>query len=288
MDETDTQKNRLQRIKGRLLDKRYIMPRDWHELNRLNLRHRVAQRAGEKNIFANQVRNPQRVLDVGCGTGKWCQEIAHRFQHASVIGLDINRIPFERAQEERLDPKFQFVEANALRGLPFPNDFFDYVHARFASSFIPIPRWPLMITEMVRVIRPGGWLEIVENGSPPATIGPKQREITQATLVFFERLGIGFVDASLRGWLKNAGLIQVQQQDLALRGKGVARNMYLAVRNLRPSLLSHELMTAEQFDALTKGLEEEMLRYQVPLPIVAVWGMKPLILPTSQEQPLRF
>jgi ubiquinone/menaquinone biosynthesis C-methylase UbiE len=265
----------LRRIKGRPLDNTYFMPRDQHELNRLNLRHRALQKAGDKNIFA-PVRNPRYVLDVGCGTAKWCQEIAHHFQHARVVGLDIDRQPIDRAQSTlSLPPNFKFVQANALRGLSFPDASFDYVHARFISSFVPLPQWPEMIAELVRVIRPGGWLELVENGLPPAAMGPLQREITQAVLVLFERLRIGFVSASLLGWVQDAGLSQTGQRDVALRGKGVAKNMYLAVKNLRPLLLQYGLLSAERFEMLISGLYEEMLHYQTPLPILAVWGTKP-------------
>lgn len=51
-----------------------------------------------------------------------------------------------------------------LKGLPFPDQQFDYVHQRLLVAAIPAANWPEVIHELVRVTRPGGWVELLEVG----------------------------------------------------------------------------------------------------------------------------
>jgi ubiquinone/menaquinone biosynthesis C-methylase UbiE len=43
---------------------------------------------GKKDYLAPIGGNPQRVLDIGCGTGIWCIDFADKFPSASVSGFE--------------------------------------------------------------------------------------------------------------------------------------------------------------------------------------------------------
>lgn len=49
----------------------------------------------------------------------------------------------------------------SLKGLPFENDRFDYVRMAFLEHAISELKWPAVLAEVVRVLRPGGTLEII-------------------------------------------------------------------------------------------------------------------------------
>jgi predicted N-acetyltransferase YhbS len=90
------------------------------------------------------------LLDLGCGTGFWLPRYADA---AHVIGVEPD--PALRAGAPRC------VIAGSAEQLPLPDDSVDVVHARFAYFFPPDcePGWH----EVMRVLRPGGTLVVVDN-----------------------------------------------------------------------------------------------------------------------------
>ncbi|KAK8872335.1 methyltransferase LaeA [Apiospora arundinis] len=48
---------------------------------------------------------PQRILDLGCGTGIWCIDMADQYPGASIIGWDLSL----RMQPEKIAPRMQFL-----------------------------------------------------------------------------------------------------------------------------------------------------------------------------------
>ncbi|CAG8517368.1 13892_t:CDS:2, partial [Dentiscutata heterogama] len=73
-----------------------------------------------------------------------------------VVGLDVS--PY---QPKQIKPKnFTFVKANATEGLPFDDNTFDFIFQRYLTAEIPKEKWPYLINELVRVLKPGGFLEL--------------------------------------------------------------------------------------------------------------------------------
>ncbi|PWN51248.1 hypothetical protein IE53DRAFT_368224 [Violaceomyces palustris] len=109
-------------------------------------------------------RKPARVLDLGCGTGAWCLDLAREWPDTEFIGLDVCPIQSDLSVlgEPELARRISWVVANFLRRLPFPDDSFDYVHIRFVQFGVPEDRWPDLVSEAERVLAPGGVLEILE------------------------------------------------------------------------------------------------------------------------------
>lgn len=92
---------------------------------------------------------PERVLDVGTGTGEGALLIAREFPRASVRGVDISEQMVRRAQARiGLDPEgrvaFRSADASAL---PYEDGSFDLVSQL---------NMPPFFAEIARVLRPGG------------------------------------------------------------------------------------------------------------------------------------
>ena len=82
--------------------------------------------------------------------------MADSYPHAKFTGIDISPI-----QPLQVKPKnFTFVQANLLNGLPFADDSFDFVFQRLLVGAIPKNKWPFIINELTRVLKPGGYLEV--------------------------------------------------------------------------------------------------------------------------------
>lgn len=95
----------------------------------------------------------QQVLDVGCGTGVVALTAARAGAH--VIGADLAPALLERARENasiaNLAVTFQEADVEAL---PFDDGQFDIVLSQFGHMFGPRPE--ITVSEMLRVLKPGG------------------------------------------------------------------------------------------------------------------------------------
>jgi ubiquinone/menaquinone biosynthesis C-methylase UbiE len=93
-------------------------------------------------------------LDVGCGTG--VVAITAALRGARVSGLDLTPELLEHARgngEIAGCGKIDWVEGDA-ENLPYPDDSFDVVLSQLGHMFAPRP--DVAISEMRRVLRPGG------------------------------------------------------------------------------------------------------------------------------------
>jgi ubiquinone/menaquinone biosynthesis C-methylase UbiE len=92
---------------------------------------------------------PERILDVGCGTGEGTLFLAREFPQARVRGVDISGEMIAAAVAKvGLDPegRVAFKQADAA-SLPYPDDHFDLV---------ALLNMPPFVAELARVLRPGG------------------------------------------------------------------------------------------------------------------------------------
>src|SRR5215471_12150535 len=109
----------------------YVLPWTMEEVRRLDFQHYLLRQAMAGNYCA-PLKRPKNILDVGCGTGRWAQEMAQTFPEANVIGLDIFDPPVVINALTK-PSNYQFVMADALKGLPFSPYQFDFVHQRSLS-----------------------------------------------------------------------------------------------------------------------------------------------------------
>ncbi|KAI0081651.1 hypothetical protein K474DRAFT_1258092 [Panus rudis PR-1116 ss-1] len=107
---------------------------------------------------------PTRVLDIGCGVGTWILDCARIWKHAQFVGVDIVPLQPDLAQAgtPQLAARIDWVQANFLEGLPFQDEEFDYVHIKRIARGVPEDKWDSLFEEILRVMKPGGALEIIE------------------------------------------------------------------------------------------------------------------------------
>jgi ubiquinone/menaquinone biosynthesis C-methylase UbiE len=104
-----------------------------------------------------------RLLDVGCGTGRTMIQLAETHPILEMIGVDMSpfyiEVARERFQHER---RVQLMTANA-EDLPFKDEYFDVVTSVFTMHELPRAVRRRVLSEIRRVLRPGGLLVIEDS-----------------------------------------------------------------------------------------------------------------------------
>jgi ubiquinone/menaquinone biosynthesis C-methylase UbiE len=92
---------------------------------------------------------PQRIVDVGTGTGAGAFSLGQRFPDAEIVGVDLSAAMLEQARRntpEELRRRISFEQADAS-ALPFADGSFDLAsHANMIPFF----------DEVARIVAPGG------------------------------------------------------------------------------------------------------------------------------------
>ena len=109
------------------------------------------------------------VLDIATGAGHTALAFAPYVQtvHATDITPQMLAATHGLAVEHRLDNIF-LAEAEA-HDLPYAAGLFDLVTCRIAAHHFADPA--RFVSEAARVLKPGGWLAIVDNVVPPGSVG---------------------------------------------------------------------------------------------------------------------
>ncbi|TVY81903.1 Secondary metabolism regulator [Lachnellula suecica] len=191
-------------------DGKYLFPNDEKEQDRLDLFHHVFNLLFGGKLFHAPVDNPQRVLDVGTGTGIWAIDFADQHPSSHVVGCDLSPI-----QPGWIPPNLEFevddIE-DTWRHKPF-----NFIHMRMLGG--AIKDWEALIAQAYDNLEPGGWLESVEfevwvdcqndgEVEMPKMIQQWQSLLTEAG----ERIGRTFIVAvHMKNWMEKAGFVDIRE-----------------------------------------------------------------------------
>ncbi|KAH8116923.1 S-adenosyl-L-methionine-dependent methyltransferase [Phellopilus nigrolimitatus] len=154
----------------------YQLPADADEIKRLEYFHKMMYMVmGDKNHVGpvEDVLNvpsdrKKRILDIGTGSGLWAIQIADEFPDVEVVGVDLAPI-----QPEMVPPNCDFELFDAQL-IPYPNEYFDIVHARCVNN--GMKNYPLFLEEVARILRPGGLVILIESEIKPLSEGKQPIE----------------------------------------------------------------------------------------------------------------
>jgi ubiquinone/menaquinone biosynthesis C-methylase UbiE len=101
-------------------------------------------------------RSMARILDLGCGTGRFSEALAARFE-ADVIGIDPSRKMLQVAREKRRDSRVRYAAGRA-EAIPLSADSVDLVFISMSLHHFADP--PAAAKECRRVLSRGGLIMI--------------------------------------------------------------------------------------------------------------------------------
>jgi SAM-dependent methyltransferase len=259
---------------------RYLFPRHPSEVNRLDLQHFALREALGINFFA-PIEDAERILDVGTGSGQWCVDTTAQFPHALVVGLDLV------SPKPARDRRFDLVRGDVTAGLPFQSETFDFVHQRLLRAGIPVVAWPNVAADLVRITRPGGWVELMEVSNNPTREGPATSELFSCLSRLAATRGLAPDDrvvVRLERLLADSGLEQVTTRRVELPvgewggrpGSFMSSDLRAMFMRLAPAFEARFSIPQDRTLELIRTAVTEMQEMHSSAIFFCAWGQRPL------------
>lgn len=121
--------------------------------DRMDLEHTLWRFMLEQKLYLAPVQTPQKVLDIGTGTGIWAIEVADELPNASVIGTDLSPV-----QPHFVPPNLEFQIDNFEHEWTFDDNTFDLIHSRLLCG--SVSDYDKLATRALAALKPGGYFEM--------------------------------------------------------------------------------------------------------------------------------
>jgi ubiquinone/menaquinone biosynthesis C-methylase UbiE len=99
-----------------------------------------------------------KVLDYGCGDGKYFNFFRHCFQEENIFGVEMSKIRAERCNEKGWGKVFKI---RGLEKLPFKDEYFDFVNFDQVIEHISAKEISFYLKEISRVLKKGGKMIVI-------------------------------------------------------------------------------------------------------------------------------
>ncbi|KAK3306663.1 S-adenosyl-L-methionine-dependent methyltransferase [Chaetomium strumarium] len=196
----------------------YFAPVDDDEIDRLQYMHEIFNMMFDNRLIFPPLPRPRRILDCGYGSGAWAIDVAEQYPECEVIGIDVYPYPVPEALPPNLD--FQVDDLNSPS--TFPSNYFDLVHSRMMAGGIHADRWMNYLGDTLRILRPGGWCQMVEiyfnaqsdNGT--LTSNHALQVWSQSYMQSIQPAKDPRAPLRLQSWMTQAGFVEVESRLLTL------------------------------------------------------------------------
>ncbi len=195
-----------------------------------------------------------RVLEAGCGVGAQTVTLATRSPQASFLAVDLSEESLRRARHLAAEhglTNVQFEHAD-LYHLPYSAASFDHAFLCFVLEHLAKPDG--VLTELRRVVQPGGTLTVIEGDHGSCYFHPETPEALQAWRCLIDaqaRLGgDSLIGRQLYPLLRSAGFTACRVSP---------RMLYMDASN--PRLM--DAFVNKTIVAMVQGVREQALRWQM-------------------------
>ncbi|KAJ6502234.1 hypothetical protein C8R45DRAFT_613009 [Mycena sanguinolenta] len=288
---------------------KYVLPHDDLERQRLLLQHDALKSLfGDRILLAPVILGrDDKLLDIGTGPGGlylrtdavfiftphlglWIMDLATSIDSSvHMTGIDIEPRLFPTSPPKNIE-----FRVESVTNLPSEwTNMFSLVHQRLLILALQVPQWPQAIEEIVRVLRPGGWVQLAESalwneGKYPGK--PCMEKLTAMFRRVAEARNL-YVDCAydIPKMLEEAGFVDIQSESrMQLMGKwageiGVAnaKNHVGVLRGMKTPVLEaggYGYVTSEiEYDELLNGLAKEWDEIPgIERDFIIIWARKPL------------
>ncbi|TGO73238.1 hypothetical protein BELL_0379g00180 [Botrytis elliptica] len=187
------------------------MPNDDDEQDRMDLLHHVFNLVLDGKLYLAPIENPQRVLDVGTGTGIWAIDFADQYPSSHVVGCDLSPI-----QPGWIPPNLEF-EIDDVEDTWRYSQKFDFIHIRSLGG--SVASWPHLLDQARDNLNDGGFIELVDfeyhgysddgTGELAPSFQKWQAGLDEASRLFGRDLNVAM---KFKDWLEEAGFEAVVER----------------------------------------------------------------------------
>ncbi len=116
-----------------------------------------------REAFAGQDQRKLRLLDIGCGTGRFLDSVKQVWPRLPTIGLDMSEAYIRHAKRDlRRWSRIRFIVGKA-EAIPVPDNSQDAVTSAFLFHELPPKIRQMAFSEFARVLKPGGRLVFIDS-----------------------------------------------------------------------------------------------------------------------------
>ncbi|CAI2174989.1 3735_t:CDS:2 [Funneliformis geosporum] len=219
----------------------YALPNDINEAIRLKMQHYVINYTWEGKNYLSPIDKQfktggLKVLDVGC---------------------------------ESSPSNLGFIQCDALYGVPFPRNTFDFIYSANMFTTWKETDWSFIIEDMVRCVKRGGWIELMEGAYDFINVGPTMKKLVAATNQCINSKGINLkVKSYIKGYLEATGKLGtdvfIKEAVTTFWGNNLGELAFKLFKRAHTSIGMHSYMgmTESEFEKMFDIIAQEVEEYR--------------------------
>ncbi|KAI9480860.1 MAG: S-adenosyl-L-methionine-dependent methyltransferase [Benjaminiella poitrasii] len=162
------------------------------------------------------------ILDSACGAGFWTLDMARSYPNAQVIGLDAFQTEDSKQTNGYANatiwvPNIVYKYGDLTTHLSLPDNYLDVIFQRDTMSIMPHERWPFLLDELIRIAKPGGYIELVEYDFNIRDPGPVLALVNEWYKIASTSVGVNPRETmQLKSMLLSAGFQNIQEKVISI------------------------------------------------------------------------
>ncbi|CAG8502382.1 16374_t:CDS:2 [Cetraspora pellucida] len=209
-----------------------------------------------------KLQNGCKVLEVCCDDGIWITEVATEYPNTKFYAVDFTLPNFSNNIDNII-----FIECDISKLLPFPDNEFDYISIKDKFMFINDDAFRKALSEILRVLKPEGWLEVICSYGTDAVHGSEYTRLDSAWKSWLRVQNVDLnIRANLENYLQETGKVESMSHRIVETpfindhafGEFMMEISLLFYRHIRNDLAPFINLSFEEFDNLVKNAVSEL------------------------------
>jgi len=229
-----------------------------------------------------QLEKGIKVIDAGCGGGTWVLEMANTYPNSRFTGIDVSAA----WPTEIRPPNSDFIVSNIIHELPLEENSIDFAYMRFLGLGIPNSQFPVVLANIFKVLKPGGWIELVDFNGEETYKGEGEVGLTYWNALLAYLATRGFDDGVVKKLdlkLQDVGFVNIDGMTIRIPvgswggkiGMVFQEDVEGAYAGLKPVLQERLGFSSEEYDENLKKTREENNEVKQVVNWVSFWAQKP-------------